>query len=97
MGEAYNSNGDNCNGTGLGLGCTVVVNDGSLVLDAQGSGTESGGPPVSNDGTVKIGPGALYLLDAAWAFTNKKVCQSHTGTLMAVTPRHIIALDEQAL
>ena len=123
VGEAYNSNGDNYNGTTLGLGGTVV-NDGTIVLDAQGSGNKSGGPaivtggsirnngtimaevqdpswtvqyqaglqnthagaltvtggtfnddggsPVTNDGTVKIGPRALYLLQEGAAFTNKR-------------------------
>jgi hypothetical protein len=32
MGEAYDSNGDNYNGTTLGLGNTTVTNDGTLVL-----------------------------------------------------------------
>ncbi|MFZ2058897.1 MAG: hypothetical protein WAV54_15945 [Acidimicrobiales bacterium] len=123
VGEAYNFNGDAYNGTTLGLGGGTVVNDGTLVLDAQGSGNKSGGPaivtdgsirnrgtivaevkdpswtvqyqaglantragtltvtggtfnddggaPVTNDGIVKIGPGALYLLDAGSAFMNK--------------------------
>ena len=38
VGEAYNSAGDAYNGTTLGLGNTAVTNDGTLVLDAQGSG-----------------------------------------------------------
>ncbi len=37
-----------------------------------GTFNDDGGSPVTNDGTVKIGPGALYLLDAASAFTNNK-------------------------
>jgi hypothetical protein len=123
VGEAYNSNGDNYNGTTLGLVGTVV-NDGTIVLDAQGSGNKTGGPaivtggsirnngtimaevqdpswtvqyqaglqnthagaltvtggtfnddggsPVTNDGTVKISPRALYLLQEGAAFTNKR-------------------------
>ena len=123
VGEAYNSNGNNYNGTTLGLDSTTVTNDGTILLEAQGSGTKSGGPAtvndgaiknngtiiaevkdpawtvqyqagldnthagtlavsggtfadngggaMTNDGTVKLGPGALYLLEAAAAFTNK--------------------------
>jgi hypothetical protein len=52
VGEAYNSNGDNYNGTTLGLGNTTVTNDGTLVLDAQGSGKTSGGPAVVGGGTI---------------------------------------------
>ncbi|MGA3216575.1 MAG: hypothetical protein ABSD97_12915 [Acidimicrobiales bacterium] len=122
VGEAYNSNGNNYNGTTLGLVGTVV-NDGTIVLDAQGSGKNSGGPaivtggsirnngtimaevqdpswtvqyqaglqnthagalgitggtfnddgafPATNDGTVEIGPRALYLLQEGASFANK--------------------------
>ncbi len=124
VGEAYNSNGDNYNGTTLGLDGGTVVNDGTITLVAQGSGDKTGGPaivsdgsirnegtivaavqdlswtvqyqaglanartgtltvtggtfnddggaPVTNDGTVKIGIQALYLLQAGSAFTNEK-------------------------
>jgi hypothetical protein len=123
VGEAYNSNGDAYNGTTLSLDGGTVVNDGTIELVAQGSGSKSGGPAivndgsirnagtilaevqdpswnvqyqaglantragtlsvtggtfddngggaVTNDGTVKIGPRALYLLQEAAAFTNK--------------------------
>jgi hypothetical protein len=53
VGEAYNSNGDNYNGTALGLGNTTVTNDGTLVLDAQGEGKTSGGPAVVASGTIR--------------------------------------------
>ena len=130
VGEAYNYRGDNYNGTSLGLDASTVVNDGTIVLEAQGSGTKTGGPAVlnngalvnngtiiaevkdpswpvqyeagldnkhsgtlsvtggefednapaaaNNDGTVKVGPGALYLLESAAAFTNKS-----DGTIVA--------------
>jgi pSer/pThr/pTyr-binding forkhead associated (FHA) protein len=44
---------------------------GTLAL-AGGTFNDNGGAPVTNDGTVKVGPGALYLLDGASAFTNMK-------------------------
>ena len=53
VGEAYNSNGDAYNGTTVGLGNTTVINDGILVLDAQGSGKTSGGPAVVASGTIR--------------------------------------------
>jgi len=123
VGEAYNSAGDNYNGTSLVLDGHTVVNHGTLVLEAQGSGNKTGGPAVvtdgsirndgtilaevhdpswtvqyqaglqntragivtvnggtfddegggtvANDGTVKIGPRAAYLLEGATAFSNK--------------------------
>ena len=123
VGEAYNYRGDNYNGTSLGLDASTVVNDGTIVLEAQGSGLKTGGPAVlnngalvnnatilaevkdpswpvqyeaglinkhsgtlsvtggefednapavaTNDGTVKVGSGALYLLESGAAFTNK--------------------------
>jgi hypothetical protein len=131
VGEAFNSNGDNYNGTTLGLNSATLTNDGTIVLDAQGSGTKTGGPAivddgaihnngsivaeikdpswsveyqaglaishkgtlsvsggtfsddaaaaVTNDGTVTLGPKALYLLEEAAAFTNKS-----DGTIVAV-------------
>ncbi len=123
VGEAYNYRGDNYNGTSLGLDASTVVNDGTIVLEAQGSGSKTGGPAVvnngilvnkgtilaevkdpswpvqyeaglanmhsgtlsvtggefednapaaaTNEGTVKVGSGALYLLESGAAFTNK--------------------------
>jgi hypothetical protein len=123
VGEAYNSGGDNYNGTTLDLDASTLVNDGTIVLEAQGAGSKSGGPAVvddgtllnngtilaevkdpswtvqyqagltnkhsgtlsvtggefadnapaaaTNDGTVKVGSGALYLLESGAAFTNK--------------------------
>jgi len=123
VGEAYNYRGDNYNGTTLGMDASTVVNDGTIVLEAQGSGSKTGGPAVlnngalvnngtilaevkdpswpvqyeagltnnhsgtlsvtggefednapaaaTNEGTVKVGSGALYLLESGAAFTNK--------------------------
>jgi hypothetical protein len=123
VGESYNYRGDNYNGTTLGLDSSTVVNDGTIVLEAQGSGSKTGGPAVlnngalvnkgtilaevkdpswpvqyeaglankhsgtlsvtsgefednapaaaTNDGTVKVGLGALYLLESGAVFTNK--------------------------
>ena len=44
VGEAYNYRGDNYNGTTLGMDASTVVNDGTIVLEAQGSGIEDRGP-----------------------------------------------------
>jgi len=52
MGEVYGYQGENYNSTTLGLGGTTVVNDGTIVLDAQGPKT-GGGAAVINDGTLR--------------------------------------------
>lgn len=56
QGEGFNSGGENYNSTSLGLdanGNTApVTNDGTLVLDAPGSGSTSGGNTYLTNGTV---------------------------------------------
>ena len=52
VGEVYGYQGENYNSTTLGLGGTTVVNDGTIVLDAQGPKT-GGGAAVINDGTLR--------------------------------------------
>ena len=52
VGEVYGYQGENYNSTTLGLGGTTVVNDGTIVLDAQGTKT-GGGAAVINDGTLR--------------------------------------------
>jgi hypothetical protein len=51
VGEVYNYQGENYNSTTLGLGGTTVVNDGTIVVDAQGTKT-TGGAAVLSDGTI---------------------------------------------
>jgi hypothetical protein len=52
VGEVYGYQGENYNSTTLGLGGTTVVNDGTIVLDAQGSKTGGGAADI-NDGTLR--------------------------------------------
>ncbi len=52
VGEVYGYQGENYNSTTLGLGGTTVVNDGTIVLDAQGPKTGGGAADI-NDGTLR--------------------------------------------
>jgi hypothetical protein len=83
VGEAYNSNGDNYNGTTLGLGNTTVTNDGTLVLDAQGSGKTSGGPAVVASGTIRNnGTIVAEVQDPVWTVQLQAgVENEHKGVL----------------
>jgi len=83
VGEAYNSNGDNYNGTTLGLGNTTVTNDGTLVLDAQGSGKTSGGPAVVASGTIRNnGTIVAEVQDPVWTVQLQAgVENEHKGAL----------------
>ncbi len=84
VGEAYNSNGDNYNGTTLGLGNTTVVNDGTLVLDAQGSGNKSGGPAVVASGTIRNnGTIVAEVKDRTWTVQLQTgLVNEHKGKLL---------------
>ena len=63
-----NYQGNNYNGTTLALGGTTVVNDGTLILDAQGSGTKSGGPATVNDGALRNnGVITAEVSDPSWS------------------------------
>jgi hypothetical protein len=67
VGEPSSSQGNNYNGTTLGLGGTTVVNNGTLVLDAQGSGSKSGGPAIVNDGGIRNnGTIDAAVTDTSW-------------------------------
>jgi hypothetical protein len=52
VGEVYGYQGENYNSTTLGLGGTTVVNNGTIVLDAQGPKTGGGAADI-NDGTLR--------------------------------------------
>jgi hypothetical protein len=52
VGAVYNYQGDNYNSTTLGLAGTTVVNDGTIVVEAQGPKT-SGGSAVLSDGIIE--------------------------------------------
>jgi hypothetical protein len=52
VGEPFNYQGENYDSTALGLDGTTVVNDGTIVLDAQGT-KATGGLAVVNDGALR--------------------------------------------
>ena len=52
QGFTYNCSGNPCNDTVLNLGSGTVTNDGTLILDAPGSGTTTGGVSTLTYGTV---------------------------------------------
>ena len=83
VGEAYNSAGDAYNGTTLGLGNSTVTNDGTLVLDAQGSGKTSGGPAIVTSGTIRNnGTIVAEVQDPAWTVQLQTgLANHHTGAL----------------
>ena len=66
VGQVYGYQGENYNSTTLGLGGTTVVNDGTIVLDAQGTKT-AGGAAVINDGTLRNNGAVLVEVHgSAW-------------------------------
>jgi hypothetical protein len=71
QGEAYNYGGENFNSTTLGLNAdsntSPVVNDGTLVLDAPGTGSTSGGNTFLTSGTL-VNKGTLITQaeDSNW-------------------------------
>ena len=66
-GEAYNYQGNNYNGTTLDLVGGTVVNDGTVVLVAQGSGNKSGGPAGVAGGTIRNNGKILAVVqDPSW-------------------------------
>jgi len=83
VGAAYNSAGDAYNGTTLGLGNTIVTNDGTLVLDAQGSGKTSGGPATVTSGTIRNnGTIVAEVQDPAWTVQLQAgIANQHKGAL----------------
>jgi hypothetical protein len=67
VGEVYGYQGENYNSTTLGLGGTTVVNDGTIVLDAQGTKTGGGAADI-NDGTLHNNGAILAEVHgSAWA------------------------------
>jgi hypothetical protein len=83
VGEAYNSAGDNYNGTSLGLGNTTVTNNGTIVLDAQGSGKTSGGPATVTNGAIRNnGTISAEVEDPAWTVQLQVgLANEHKGSL----------------
>jgi len=83
VGEAYTSDGDAYNGTTLSLDGGTVVNDGTLVLDAQGSGTKTGGPAIVNDGSIRNdGTIVAEVTDQSWTVQYQAgLANTHAGTL----------------
>jgi len=83
VGEAYSSAGDAYNGTTLGLGNTMVTNNGALVLDAQGSGKTSGGPATVTSGTIRNnGTIVAEVQGPAWTVQLQTgIANDHKGAL----------------
>jgi hypothetical protein len=83
VGEAYNSNGDNYNGTTLGLDGGTVVNDGTVVLVAHGSGDKSGGPAIVSDGSIRNdGTIEAVVQDPSWTVQYQAgLANTRAGTL----------------
>jgi hypothetical protein len=111
VGEAYNSGGNNYNGTTLDLDGGTVVNDGTVVLVAQGSGDKSGGPAVVNDGSIRNG-GTIEAVveDPSWTVQYQAgLMNTRTGALsltsgtfnddggIPVTNDGTVKIDAQAL
>ena len=85
VGEAYNSNGNNYNGTTLGLVGTVV-NDGTIVLDAQGSGKNSGGPAIVTGGSIRNnGTIMAEVQDPSWTVQYQAGLQNTHAARLGIT------------
>jgi len=84
LGEAYSAAGNAYNGTTLGLDDSTVTNDGTLVLDAQGSGKTSGGPAIVTGGSIRNnGTIVAEVQDPAWTVQFQAgLTNNHTGALM---------------
>jgi hypothetical protein len=72
QGEVFNSGGENYNSTSLALNANAstapVTNDGTLVLDAPGSGSTSGGNTYLTNGTLdNNGTFTSQVEDSKWA------------------------------
>jgi hypothetical protein len=83
VGEAYNSNGDAYNGTTLGLSASTVTNDGTIVLEAQGSGSKIGGPAIVSDGGIRNnGSIVAEVKDRSWSVEYQAgLDNTHKGSL----------------
>jgi hypothetical protein len=85
-GAAYSSGGNSYNGTTVSLNGGQLVNNGSLVLDAPGSGTSSGGPATISNGSILNNAAIVAQVeDTAWAdHLEAALINSHLGTLSVV-------------
>lgn len=82
-GEPFNSGGETYNSTTALLNGATLVNDGTLVLDAQGSGTSSGGAATIADGTLQNnGQLVAEVRDPSWAVHDQAgLTNAHAGTV----------------
>jgi len=85
VGGTFNYQGDNYPSTTLGLGGTTVVNDGTIVLDAQGPKT-GGGAAVINDGTLRNNGTVLAEVHgSAWTVNWQIGLTNNRSGVVAVT------------
>jgi hypothetical protein len=83
QGAPFNDGGENYNSTSLSLNGATLVNDGTLALDAPGSGTSSGGSAYLTDGTVQNhGTITADTQDPSWAIhLQAGLANAHGGTV----------------
>ena len=85
VGGTFNYQGDNYPSTTLGLGGTTVVNDGTIVLDAQGPKT-GGGAAVINDGALlNNGNIVAEVTHSAWTVNWQIGLTNNRSGVVAVT------------
>ncbi len=82
-GEPFNSGGETYYSTTASLNGATLVNDGTLVLDAQGSATSSGGAATISDGSVQNnGQLVAEVQDPSWAVHYQAgLTNAHSGTV----------------
>jgi hypothetical protein len=87
QGEVFNSGGENYNSTSLGLNANAnsapVTNDGKLVLDAPGSGSDSGGNTYLTNGTLdNNGTFVSQVEDSHWGnILQASIVNRHGGNI----------------
>jgi hypothetical protein len=86
QGVAYNCSGNECNNSALYLGGTTVANHGTLILDAPGSGTTSGGISTLADGTLdNYGKLESTVEDSSWHNEIQVSLENEPGGTVAMT------------
>lgn len=83
QGEPYNSGGETYYSSAMSLGGAALVNDGTLVLDADGTGSTSGGAVSLTDGSIQNnGTINAEVQDPSWAVhLQAGLANSHAGTV----------------
>lgn len=83
QGEPFSSGGETTNSTTVSLGGGTVVNDGTLVLDAPGSGSSTGGAVfLTSGGLQNNGKIEAEVTDPSWAIhLEAGLTNNHSGSL----------------